>query len=842
MELQGLPRTARILAVGAAIVLWMPAAAADPVSLAFERTEIRETCDHYTPTKQVFFGETHLHTAYSMDAVNIDTRVLPADAYAYAKGERAVGIPPWADTRKNFAEPGACAPSNDEPSKVSQFPYGMPGDRCQYTASRTAQKLPARALDFAALTDHAEQFGEANICYFESYESCEDDGDCDIAGQYCDSGQCVPLGWDSDPCVLARDELSRLRTGLMPGIIAVTENAAANPVRLTAICNPEGADLLPVGFQGANCELNAVRVWDQIQVDAEEAYDRSSVCEFTSFIGYEYTAMANNGRCSADGYACWADVDCNGDQTCETPSVPGGMDNLHRNIIFRNASVIDSPISNVEQPSGCGQGIQCLPKNQGVVGSPVNMLKLLAEECNPESSLHPDCEFVSIPHNPNLSGGTQFQPLQAFDDDVISPAQKQEEAEVRNAYEPLVEIMQIKGGSECRYQPSNGQWWGIGITDEYDPLCDFENMNFSRLGGNYLDDLSPDNLSQSLPPRSYVRNVLSLGMQYSAANTGQPNPFKLGFVGALDNHSGTPGQTNEEEYARIGAHGVNSWAVAAQALNETNFLGFETSPGGLTAAWAEENSRDSIFNALQSRETYATSGTRPSVRFFGGFDLPVKMCRRGDFAAEGYENGVPMGGTLTPADMEDQDEKPRFAVLASWDPGWTGRKGTRLQRVQIIKSWVDDEGQIHEKVIDYDDFDRGNAGHAKTRGANPKTCRPTRAGFKTLCAVWTDPEFESDQHAFYYARVLEQPSCRWNQYYCNAKQIQCDRPMGTCQGERRRHPHHGKGCYSLDDCGAGSICKLPESYTVWEYQQCCGDIVPALQQERAWTSPIWYEP
>ena len=810
--------------------------------LAFERTEVRETCDHYTPTKQVFFGETHIHTGYSMDAVNLDTRIMPADAYMYARGQGAVGLPPWADTRDNLGDPDLqCTPGDDDPSKVAQRPYGLPGDRCQYTASRTAQKLPARALDFAAITDHAEQFGEANICYFESYETCEEDNDCSVAGQRCFSGKCAPLGWDSNICMLAREELSRLRLGAVPGLFALLENGAANPARYTQVCRPNGADLLPVGFRGANCEFNAVRVWDQIQADAEAAYDRSSACEFTSFVAYEYTAMANGGRCSEDYYSCWSDVDCNGNQTCQ-PIESGGMDNLHRNIIFRNASVLESPISNVDQPTGCGEGEKCLPQNKGVVGSPVNMLKRLADRCHSESMINPGCEFISIPHNPNISGGGQFQPLQHFDDDVISPAQKEEEAVIRGTYEPLAEIMQIKGQSECRYESKTGEWWGVGLTDEYDALCDFENLDFGRLNGDYIPDPSPDDFSQSLPRRSYLRNVLSFGLQYLDGNPDQMNPFKLGFVGGLDNHSGLPGQSNEQEYARLGAHGVNSFAVSSQALADTSFLGIDTNPGGLTAVWAEENSRDSIFNAMQSRETYATSGTRPSVRFFGGFDIPSNMCRKSNFAARGYRGGVPMGSTLNPADMDHSKEKPRFAVLASWDPGWTGRPGTRLQRMQIIKGWVDAEGEIHEKVIDYDDFDRGKTGHAKMRGANPDTCRPTRAGFKTLCGVWTDPDFDADEQAFYYARVLEQPSCRWNQYYCNAKQVQCDQPMGTCEAESRRHPHQGKACYSLDDCGEGSICKLPNSYTAWEYQQCCDDLAPALQQERAWTSPIWYEP
>src|SRR5690606_41704067 len=138
-------------------------------------------------------------------------------------------------------------------------------------------------------------------------------------------------------------------------------------------------------------------------------------------------------------------------------------------------------------------------------------------------------------------------------------------------------------------------------------------------------------------------NALKSGLAYDARRG--INPFKLGFVGGLDNHNGTPGQSEELEYARNGAHGDQSFAVSAQILNEKFMLGLETNGGGLTVAWAEENSRDAIFTALARRETYATSGTRPIVRFFGGPGIAGDMCAYGNFAARGYATGVPMGGT-----------------------------------------------------------------------------------------------------------------------------------------------------------------------------------------------------
>jgi hypothetical protein len=334
--------------------------------------------------------------------------------------------------------------------------------------------------------------------------------------------------------------------------------------------------------------------------------------------------------------------------------------------------------------------------------------------------------------------------------------------------------------------------------------------------------------------------VLKSGLAYDAANG--VNPFKLGFVGGLDNHNGTPGQSEEIDYARNGAHGSQSFAVSSQILNQQFMLGFETNGGGLTVAWAEENSRDAIFAALKRRETYATSGTRPIVRFFGGPGLPAGMCGGGDFAAIGYERGVPMGGTLARGPV------PRFAVMALMDPGWPNHPGTKLDRVQIIKGWVDASGTTHERVFDVADSGRGGKTIRKGGGTWPegtngavdlRTCTPTGVGRTSLCSVWEDPDFDPGEHAVYYARVLEQPSCRWNQYYCNARGVDCGAPLGVCASIDR--DFNGRGCGSNDECGGG-VCETPLGYTAFEYQQCCSGLVPATIQERAWTSPIWYDP
>ncbi|MGQ0595601.1 MAG: DUF3604 domain-containing protein [Gammaproteobacteria bacterium] len=196
---------------------------------------------------------------------------------------------------------------------------------------------------------------------------------------------------------------------------------------------------------------------------------------------------------------------------------------------------------------------------------------------------------------------------------------------------------------------------------------------------------------------------------------------------------------------------------------------------------------------------------------------------------KGYARGVPMGGTLT-----GRRRPPHFAVNALMDPGWPLHPGTKLQRIQIIKGWVDKHtGETNEKV--WDVAGRRDLG----QDIDLATCAPSQQGFEQLCADWTDPEFDPDEHAFYYARVLENPSCRWNQYYCIARGVDCSRAMGRCASTNPAFV--GKGCASNDDCGGG-VCEPPLGYTQYEYQQCCSGQVPQTVQQRAWTSPIWHTP
>jgi len=552
-----------------------------------------------------------------------------------------------------------------------------------------------RPLDFAAVTDHAEFIGETRACITPGSPA-----------------------YGTDMC-------QRMRT--------VTPDEGQRSIDFILWGAPLGMPEPPDDHAfcdetGVACDAAAQLVWQQIQAAADEAYDRTAACSFSTFVGYENTAA------------------------------PGGR-HLHRNVIFRNADVPARPASYMETKQA---------------GAPQPLWDALDADCRNAGGA---CDALVIPHNSNLSGGGQFQdPLDAAD------------GLRRQQNEPLVEIHQAKGNSECRFDRLAGR--GVATVDE---LCTFEQD--PRINQIQTAPIA------TYPARNLVRNVLKDGL--ALADTLGANPFTLGFIGSTDTHVGTPG--NVDERRSTGHEGYEDASPPERIRDE-----FATNPGGLAVVWAEENSRDALFAALRRRETYATSGTRPVVRFFGGA-LDGVECGAPDLVARAYDTGTPMGGQLGPV---RGSASPRFAVVAMKDPGTRGLPGSDLERIQIVKGWVDGEGVTRETVVDVATAN-GDA------GVDPATCEPTGGGAAELCAVWEDPDFDPRERAFYYARLLETPTCRWSTRLCRDQGVDPFAP----------------------DCAAQALAVAPNG----DFAHCCSaeatePFLGPITRERAWTSPIWYDP
>ncbi|MCP4004197.1 MAG: DUF3604 domain-containing protein [bacterium] len=547
----------------------------------------------------------------------------------------------------------------------------------------------ARPLDFASITDHSELFGEVHVCTSKEHPE-----------------------YGSWTCWVYR-EWPRVAFFLM-NTRSSTGDAEDRPTRF-GFCGPDGEV----------CVEAARTPWKEIQDAAEAAYDRSSSCEFTSFVAYEWTGAAGLGN------------------------------NMHRNVIFRNQNVPDLPVSFIEAPH------------------PELFWDQLRQAC---ISGTPGCEVLVIPHNSNLGGGQMFS-TERLGGGAISV----NEAKSRAEFEVLAEVMQHKGDSEC-----------LPGGDTEDELCGFEKLSYSNFAGRFVP------WEKEVPSaRQFLRNALKEGL-LQQAKLGV-NPFKYGFIASTDTHLAAPGAADEDaSFAGHGGAGRPARGSIPAGLPDSA----DFNPGGLAVVWAEENSRDAIFAGLQRRETYGTSGTRPFVRFFGGWDYPEDLCDRADFARIGYAQGVPMGGDLPIPDERQAARGPRFALAALRDPGSSGRPGTRLERIQIIKGWLDAGGTPRERV--YDVAGQGPDGP----GVDLKTCRVAVGGDDALCTTWSDPDFDPSSAAFYYARVIENPTCRWTTHICNAGGVDCMRPDTISDG----------------------------------FEACCDPSVPTTVRERAWTSPIWFTP
>ncbi len=417
--------------------------------------------------------------------------------------------------------------------------------------------------------------------------------------------------------------------------------------------------------------------------------------------------------------------------------------NLHRVVVFRDtAHLPDMALSALDSDD------------------PETLWKWMGEQRAKGSTL------FAIPHNGNASDGRMFETVK-FDGQPIDAAYNA----TRTANEPLYEITQIKGTSETHPD--------LSPNDEF---AGFEQWDYT---------LSADYQRPTHRQGSFIRQALLDGMSQAASGAG--NPFKYGFIGDTDTHNAA---ASHEEFNYTGKFAFENNAeerltgVPGAPAGQVQQIQ-EFSSGGLAAVWAAQNTREAIWDAMQRKETFATSGPMMKVRFFGSFDFAPGDVSTADFIKTAYAKGVPMGGDLKPG----TGAAPTFLVTAIKDP-----KSGNLDRVQIVKGWLDAAGQQHEKI-----YDVAWSGE-RTIGADGKlpavgnsvdletATYTSDIGAAELATGWTDPEFDPGQRAFYYARVLEIPTPRWN-------------------------------TYDAVRTGMAALTK-----------------VPATIQERAWSSPIWYAP
>jgi hypothetical protein len=417
--------------------------------------------------------------------------------------------------------------------------------------------------------------------------------------------------------------------------------------------------------------------------------------------------------------------------------------NLHRNVFFRDARVPERPMSYVDinREEGLWDWLASLEK-QGM-------------------------QVIAIPHNSNASKGMMF-PAQ----DSSGRPLDRGYAEMRNRFEPLIEMMQIKGNSEVH------RWFWAG-----DEFAGFENAD--SLGEYSGRDL------KKFGRQNWVRWGVTKGLAYEKSLG--VNPFQYGFVGGTDNHNGTPSNVAEDNFM-AGSHGAADGTVALRREGEVGgwLKGRDLNPGSITGVWAPQNTRAAIFDALKARETFATSGPRIKVRLFGQWGPPAASPDYRSLVEAGYRQGVPMGGRL---EASVGTGAPTFTVWAMKEAD-----GANIDRIQIVKGWVDVKGEPQDRV-----YDVAWSGPRKpdAKGKLPpvgstvdlkQATYSNSIGAGELSGVWTDPQFDPRQGAVYYARVLLIPTPRWSTYDA----VRAGLPLQT-------------------------------------------GVAPTVQ-ERAWTSPIWVMP
>jgi len=586
--------------------------------------------------KKAYFGELHLHTSYSLDAYMGLNRVTPDAAYRFAKNG---SLPTHPNVKAKLHKP----------------------------------------LDFAAVTDHAEFYGESYVSVTPEEKLYKHPTSFKIRNE------------TEDP-------------------VKAEENAEDVFVNVVQAGNRYGTQSQLGKLAGPQGRQNA---WSVIR-EATDKHNAPGI--FTALHAFEWSSAPNGG-------------------------------NLHRNVIFRDDQVPDIPFSALDSyvPEDLWDALQ---------------------EYEDQGS-----KVLAIPHNSNYSMGMMFSGNKVDRASILEPLGgppiDAEWAAKRAKFERAVEIMQVKQNSETAplFSPA----------DEFAGFEVFEIAKSSRLRHR----------------TGWVREGLKDGLKYRR-DLGV-NPFKLGFAGATDTHNGTAADVEENDW--VGAHGTEDNTPEIRAEGEiSGWLDvLQSNPGAITGVWARANTRAEIWDALYNREIFATSGTRIQVRLFAGWDYPDNLHEQADRIQQAYANGVPMGGDLMVADS--LGKTPKLMVEAMRDSA-----AANLDRIQIVKGWLDGEGRTREKIYNVvwaGDRELDSEGKLEPLPSTVVIADATytnTVGSSELSTTWTDPDYDPAQRAFYYARVLEISTPRWSTYDANL--------MG-----RPTNPN-----------------------------------VPAVIQERAWSSPIWVQP
>jgi hypothetical protein len=585
---------------------------------------------------QLLWGDTHLHTSYSVDAYMAGNRSADPDvAYRYAKGEPVVH--PYNRTRVQILEP----------------------------------------LDFLAVSDHAEYLGIIPAVMSGNFEQPE-------AGFFEEIKSWAML---KVLAYMIEDPLDGTKrfTSLLPEP-EIQSGDTQDPIAAAKEAGTDGG----LGSLGLINEDAAKRISASQWAKSMQIADRhNEPGNFTALVGWEWSQTASGA-------------------------------NLHRIVV----SDMDGTAAAGIDPIGSDDA----PYPEDLW----NSLEAMSKETQ--------ADFVSIPHNANLSKGYMFSKTTLKGQPISA-----EYARKRVKWEPLVEATQIKGDSETHP--------GLAPDDEF---ADFEQFDF------YLQAF-PQAQGYKIQKGDTVRSALKNGLELE--NAIGVNPFKMGMIGSTDAHTGVASAEEPNFWGKVATDSTpetkrrddpDGYADGRQSFN-----GWNMSASGLAALWSEDNSRQSIVAAMKRRETYATTGPRIQVRLFAGWEFSPEDAESADMASIGYAGGVPMGGELSDAPV---GAAPHFLIRASRGP-----IDHNLDRIQIIKGWTDASGQAQEKIFNVAWSGNRQLTHkgklpAVGNTANIRTGKTVNTiGEAELATVWIDPEFNPAQDAFYYARVLQIPTVRHSQ-------------------------------------------------------------------------------